>query len=204
MDAVFGEQVCDCALANGRFSLNGSCLILVLIDPPKSIADIIESLCGAIYTDSDLSQGIAAVRNILRPMSDALLSMKQESKTIRLMHPKKALQEMMGEIFQLQTSWETDFAKQQAAINLLDGKRWRQPDPSSPNVVAYIDWMDVVFVAVSDASAVIARNKACAIAVQTLKRHPELYQRLQVLRSKLENSASVHRVRKIPTEEIEI
>ena len=115
------------------------------------------------------------------------------------MHPKKALQEMIGEIFHLETSWETDFAKQQASINVLEGNRWRRPDPSSSNVVAYIHWMDVVFVAVSDASAVIARNKACAIAVQTLQRHPDIYARLQVLRSKMENSLSVNSVKKTPT-----
>lgn len=158
------------------------------IDPPKCIADIVESLFGAIYMDSDLPHGIAAVENVLEPMCTSLLKLKEERQVIQLIHPKKALQELVGGVLSLETTWESNFANQHESASVLDGNTWRMVDPLSNYVVGYVHFMDHILVAVSDASATVARNTACAIAVQALQRNPHILKRLEDARYKLESA----------------
>ncbi len=167
-------------------------------DPPKAIADVVESLFGAIYTDSGLSQGMTAVSNMLGPMYNALLQFERENKEIRLTHPKKALQEMVGEVLSLDTSFENDFARQQSSTVVLDGKVWRMADPLSSNVVGSIHLMECTLVAVSNFSATVARNQACALIVQALQRNPGILQRLKDFRQRVEFilASKAHTIRK--------
>jgi dsRNA-specific ribonuclease len=156
-------------------------------EPPKSIADIVESLFGAIYTDGGISQGLRAASNMLAPVCNALLKRKQENKKICLTHPKKALQALMGEVLELETAWENEFAVEQTRTQVLDGTAWRLADPFSSNAVGYVHFMESILVAVSDPSATVARNKACALIVQALQTNPTILEHLQELRHRVES-----------------
>lgn len=156
-------------------------------EPPKSIADIVESLFGAIYTDGGISQGLRAATNMLAPMCNALLKLRREKKKLCLMHPKKALQEILGEMLELETAWENDYAAEHAPAEVLDGATWRLVDPFSSNAVGYVHFMESILFAVSDLSASIARNKACAVVVQALRSNPIILEALQQLRHRVES-----------------
>jgi dsRNA-specific ribonuclease len=157
-------------------------------EPPKSIADVVESLFGAIYTDGGISHGLRAVGNLLAPMCNALLKRKKEKKEICLTHPKKALQAIMGEVLELETAWENEYAVEQTTrAQVLDGTAWRFVDPFSSNAVGYVHLMGSVLVAVSDQSATVARNKACALVVHALQTNPTILEHLQELRHRVES-----------------
>lgn len=176
-------------------------------EPPKSIADIVESLFGAIYTDRGFSDGLQAATNMLRPICSAILNVQEQEKkrttttttkstttTIRWMiHPKKDLQELVGELLKVETAWENDFAVEHAGTQVLDGTSWRLVDPSlvssNNNAIGYIHFMESILVAVSDASAAVARNKACAVMVKGLRSNPTLLlEPLQRLRQGVERA----------------
>jgi hypothetical protein len=155
-----------------------------LLDPPKVIADIVESLIGAIYVDGGLEAGMEAARTLLKPVLDVLLT---HGEYIDLVHPKKKLQELVGELLVVETTWEDTFHQK---IPLLDGNSLRPADPYGTQGIGYVSFMDTILVAVSDSSRAVARNKACAIIVQVLTSDLNLLQRLQNLRCMVESTTT--------------
>jgi hypothetical protein len=160
-----------------------------LIDPPKVIADIMESLIGAIYVDVGLEAAMQACRNLLKPVLDVVL-VSTVPDTIVLEHPKKRLQELVGSLLVVDVTWEDAF--QQQGTPLVDGNHLRFADPQGTHAIAYIHFMDTILLAVSDPSRAVARNKACAIMVQVLTCQVELLQRLQGLRHIVERAMMTH------------
>jgi Ribonuclease III domain len=159
-------------------------LFFSLLDPPKVIADIVESLIGAIYVDGGLEAGMEAARTLLKPVLDVLLT---DGEYIDLVHPKKKLQELVGELLVVETTWEDTFHQK---ILLLDGSSLRPADPYGTQGIGYVSFMDTILVAVSDSSRAVARNKACAIIVQVLTSDLNLLQRLQNLRYMVESNTT--------------
>ena len=155
-----------------------------MLDPPKVIADIVESLIGAIYVDGGLEAGMEAARTLLKPVLDVILI---HGEYIDLVHPKKKLQELVGELLVVETTWEDNFSQN---IPLLDGSQLRFADPYGTQGIGYVRFMDTLLVAVSDSSRAVARNKACAIIVQVLESDLNLLQRLQNLRYLVESTAT--------------
>jgi len=155
-----------------------------LLDPPKVIADIVESLIGAIYMDGGLEAGMEAARTLLKPVLDVIL---MHGEYIDLVHPKKKLQELVGELLVVETTWEDNFHQN---IPLLDGSQLRFADPYGTQGIGYVRFMDTILVAVSDSSRAVARNKACAIIVQVLISDLNLLKRLQNLRYLVESAAT--------------
>ena len=165
--------------------LSESCSRNLYSDPPKAIADIVESLLGAIFLDSGIEAALAAATRMLTPVFEAIPQLQRNDADFSLTHPKKALQEILGEILHLDTSWEHEFSSKQQS-KVLDGPMWRFPDPYSTNIVGYIHFMDSILMAVSDASGTVARNKACAAVVHVLKESDWLLGPLQQLRQRVE------------------
>lgn len=148
-------------------------------DPPKALADIVESLIGAVYVRGGIEAGLTAVRTLLKPVLDVLLTYGCE---MDVMHPKKRLQEMVGEILVVESMSEDAF---QADVPILDGDLWRSSSRYGTHTIGYIQFQDQVLFAVADPSPSVARNKACAIIVQVLERNPEVLKGLQDLRHRV-------------------
>lgn len=159
-----------------------------LADPPKAIADIVESVLGAIFKDGGLSASLEAAQTVLAPLYDALLERKANAMDIQLMHPKKALQELAGETLEMQTKWESEWAEQvDGTTRVLEGKNWRPVDPMNTNVVAYLRFMGSTVMAVSSPSSSVACSQVCAVMVSLLRRNKAgVLDRLQRLRHHVE------------------
>lgn len=137
--------------------------------------------------DAGLAAGLQAARSVLGPICHALTTLKQEDKAIQLMHPRKALQELTGELVELRMAWESDFIKLcGGTMKVLEGIHLRLVDPLSTNAVAYLCFMDSMLVAVSSRSANVARNHVCSLFVHALRRKPHFVERLSKLRYNVE------------------
>jgi hypothetical protein len=106
----FGEQI-SCTHVEKFFIVTLILLIqfLFLIDPPKAISDIVEAVLGAVHVDGGFCDGQAAALRLMSPIFNVLLEARKEKKKISLKHPKKVMQEL-GEILELYSSSESDFA----------------------------------------------------------------------------------------------
>ena len=115
------------------------------------------------------------------------------------MHPRKALQELAGDLLALETGWESDFSKRAVGKNtsVLDRSRLRAVDPLSSNALACLYFMDSIVIAVSNSSANVARNQACAHVVRVLRQSQNLLEKLQDLRRNVEQVMSA-RARTLP------
>jgi len=157
-------------------------------DPPKCLADIVESVIGAIYMDGGLASGMAAALTILAPICEALSKWKDEGRYIDLAHPKKTMQELVGSLLLLSSTWEDNFATSTSARQVLEGNSWRPVDPYNSNAVGHVDMNHSTLVAVADASVSVARNRACGIIVALLRSNPALMEKLGDLRRRVESA----------------
>ena len=159
-------------------------------DPPKVAADVVEALIGAVYRDSGLEAGIAAVSKILLPLFQCLVKMHARDRTIDTMHPRKMMQEIGGSLLLLKISREERFASNKPEARLWTGRRWVAPRLDSQDFVASVECLGIDLVCVSDGSAEVAGNRACALVVAMLRRSPSLLSRVQSIRTLVESSAT--------------
>jgi dsRNA-specific ribonuclease len=163
--------------------------VRLFIDPPKAISDTVEAVFGAVHVDGGFVHGQAAVLQLLSPILQVLLKAQRENRKISLMHPKKVMQEMGGEMLELNASTESDFAGE-SSTDVLFGSNWGHAKSESSNYISTVEVMGSTVVAVSDPSLSVARNKACALVVGALQSNSALTAKLQSYRTKVESSFS--------------
>jgi hypothetical protein len=173
----------------------GVCSICLLCDvykdPPKAIADTVEAVIGAVHVDGGHAEGQKAVLQLLAPILDVLFQARTEKKEIYVKHPKKIMQEMGGELLELSSASEADFAASKGEVPVWFGSKWGTADRDGTSYIASIEVLGSTILAVSDPSVVVARNRACALITATLERDHTLLNRLQACRVKVESNISL-------------
>jgi hypothetical protein len=144
----------------------------------------VEAVLGAVHVDGGVSEGLKAAHHILRPVLGFLVS----NTAIGIKHPKKSLQEMGGELLELSVSREADFAVSKDGVAIWVGRQWREADKEGSNYVASIGFMGSTLLAVLDVSALVARNRVCALMVTILEQNPELLSRFRAARFQIETA----------------
>lgn len=157
-------------------------------DPPKAISDIVEAVFGAVHVDGGFSAGQRGVLHLMAPIFKVLLKARNEGKEISLKHPKKVMQELGGDLFELSSSRESDFFAIHAnrSTDILCDKKWNKAHPDGGNFVATVELLGSTMLAVSDPSATVGRNRACYLITNTLQTKPELLAQLHAVRTKVE------------------
>jgi dsRNA-specific ribonuclease len=165
---------------------------LAVLDPPKVISDVVESLIGAVYLDAGFACGRAAVTKLLDPVFQYLSRPRDAFDDLPLKHPKKVMQEIGGNLLAIISYNESELAamkKEQREKTLVwHGSGWRKLDPKSQNYVAGIQFVGNDLILVSDISPVVARSRACAFVVCMLEQAPDLLERLKTVNSFVERS----------------
>jgi hypothetical protein len=162
----------------------------IYLDPPKAISDIVESVLGAVHTDGGFADGQAAVVHLMTPVLNVLLKARSENRDISLKHPKKMMQEMGGEILELSSSTESEFAVSSPGTDVLFGYKWDNVTTEGNKFIATVELLGSAILALADPSATVGRNKACALIVSTLQTYPDLRARVQLCRANVESDLS--------------
>jgi dsRNA-specific ribonuclease len=160
-------------------------------DPPKSISDMAEAVIGAIHVDGGFAAGQRACLRFMSPMLDVLLKAQRANKEIRLKHPRKAMQEMAGELLEVNLERGPYFASTSPDIDVLvQGGKWGRTSKDGNSFVGSVGILGSILTGVSDTSEKVARNKVCALAVCTIETNPELCDRLKTCLRRLESAHS--------------
>jgi hypothetical protein len=181
------------------------------LDPPKPIADIVEAVLGAVHVDSDFESGQAATMQ----MMSSVFSVFKQALTekgggidafLKIMkHPKKALQEMTGQLLEVMVCSEHEFASsflddEENNITIpqiLHKDEWRNPTRGGDgggNDTCYVSFVSILgfpLVVVADESATVARNKASSLVREAIEQHSELKKRIGICRSKVESGLTL-------------
>ncbi|KAG7344127.1 RNA helicase ERCC4-like protein [Nitzschia inconspicua] len=158
-------------------------------DPPKTVSDLVESLMGAIHIDGGYEAGQAAAKKILAPIFEIVISTAMESKSTlvnTLMHPKRALQEVTGELLDLTSTNEVACASNASdSIRVLYHERWDHPNHHGASNISTLTFLNNPIIGVADESLSISRNRACLLIVQALNEHPKLKERVAQCQSRI-------------------
>jgi dsRNA-specific ribonuclease len=158
-------------------------------DPPKALADIVESIIGAVFLDSGFAAGKAAALKIISPVRQ-LFKISSRHNNI-LEHPKHRLQEMGGTILQLCTIKESEAAFYLTGRKVWGDVRYVSLRPHGSRVVAAINCLGSHIVSVADSSSHSALVRACYVVLTVLNQQPELKERFIAVRSKILSQASL-------------
>eukprot|EP00980_Cylindrotheca_fusiformis_P003138 scaffold721_cov131-Cylindrotheca_fusiformis.AAC.28 len=160
-------------------------------DPPKSMSDIAESLLGAVHMDGGFAAGQSACLRFMSPLLNVLLEAQSLKKEIRLKHPRKAITEIAGDLFEIHVESEPYFALAAPKVDVLfQGGNWGPAKKESDSFVASVTILGSILLAVADPSARVAKNKVCAIVVTAVETNPRLLDRLQTCFRRIESTQS--------------
>jgi hypothetical protein len=148
---------------------------------PKPMADLVESLLGAIHVDTGFEAGQRAVLHVLSP----ILAFYKESGSPRISHPKRSLLEFGGDMFTLTTLTESEYFKRHQGCEVWRGLRLVPADRDGQDKVALVRCLDFNLVAVADVSASSASSRASALVLQILESSPALSEQFVTARSRL-------------------
>ena len=166
-------------------SFNLLWLVLFQSDPPKTLPDIIEAIFGAAHVDGGYEAGQHAVKNVMKPVLDALFrSLTSNSSDLRekarqMMHPKQYVHELGGGILRVKAWREEDFAAKRRNCPVWGNGAWSKCEGEGNNAIGLIESCGLHFIGIEEHSAHIARNRACAIAMEVFERNPELIEKLK-------------------------
>jgi hypothetical protein len=151
----------------------------------------VEAVLGAVHVDGGFLEGQKAVVHLLSPILRVLLKSRDEKTDLYVKHPKKIMQEMGGELLELYSATEADFAVSKQGTPVWFGKSWGRADREGSSYIASIEFLGSTILALSDPSALVARNRACALMVTALEKNPGILKRLQATRVKVESGVSI-------------
>lgn len=160
-------------------------------DPPKVAADVVEAVIGAVYMDGGFASGILAVNNVLSSLLPVLEKLYAKNSKLIIMHPRKALQEIGGNLLAVRVVREEDFALQQPKANVWLGRRWGTASQDGHRThVGSVYCLGSLIVSILESSSEVAGNRACALAVAMLKKYPKLLSRVQEGRTLVESEST--------------
>ena len=101
--------------------------------------------------------------------------------------PQKMLQEYCGELLELSGTSESEYSLLRESSPVWFGRQFGEAGTDGGNNIASLDFLGSNILAVSDTSAVIARNRCCALVVAYLENNPTLFDRLKRCRYTIES-----------------
>jgi hypothetical protein len=168
-----------------------------LAEPPKPISDVFEAVLGAVHVDSDFYAGQAAAIQLMSPVFGVLKNTTKGSKGSSLSkivkHPKKALQEMTGELVEISSCTESQFRSSFPEEPVLFKNRWKLAANDESCYVSFTRILGSVVVAVADESLAVTRNRVSSLMQQIIEGRDDLMRRLATCRSKLSQVADMNR-----------
>lgn len=160
-------------------------------DPPKALADIVESIIGAVFLDAGFAAGKAAALNIISPILQLFKHCSHHDDILG--HPKHQLQEVGGNILQLCTNKESDATFFLTGRKVWGDSRYVSLRPNGSRDVATVSCLGSHIVSVADSSSQIAVVRTCYIVLTVLNQHPELKERFLAARSNILSKLSLGR-----------
>jgi dsRNA-specific ribonuclease len=152
-------------------------------DPPKAIADVVESLLGAVHVDGGFESGQKAALHVLAPIREFFRSVGETTALIR--HPKMCLLELGGELVSVPTWREEEYAQAKKCPTVWQGQGFGPVNRNGHKEVASVQCLGVDLVSLSDRSRSSATNRACAIVLAALEGNPALLNRFKSARSRI-------------------
>ena len=167
-------------------------------DPPKVLADIVESLLGAVHVAQGFSQGQRSSHHVLSLITLALKQdiepnafHLQESVEL-LMHPKQVLKQTKA-FLSVKSMRESSYAVRHSNTPVWFGDRWGKASVNGNGAIGLIICCGFNVIAVLDkTSSVIARNRACALAMSIFRQVPDALSNLENIVLRL-NQSSEHK-----------
>jgi dsRNA-specific ribonuclease len=159
-------------------------------DPPKPIADIVESLLGAVHVDGGFESGQKAALHVLLPIQDLFRNMGETAALIK--HPKMSLLELGGDLVSVPTWKEEEYAQAKKSSTVWQGHEFGPVNRNGHKEVASVQCLGVDLVSVSDLSRSSATNRACAMVLATLEGNPALLDRFKTARSRIASQMTEH------------
>ena len=165
-------------------------------DPPKAIADICESLIGAVYLDGGFEAGQDAALHVVTPVLKIFPeddSASDEFFGSMLYHPKRKLREIGGSMISFSTRLEDATCSKNSSIEdasaVLVGTRKARQDGHL--ALVSVSLLGFELVSSIDFSGSSAANRACSLILACLKRNEELARRFVAARNKQIDSVSL-------------
>ncbi len=170
--------------------------VLDFVDPPKSLSDVVESMFGAAHVDGGFEAGQHAVGTVMDPILDALRkalltrnnSTDLKTKAREMMHPKQYVHELAGGILNVKAWQEEDFAIRRRHCPVWRNGDWITCEGTGNNSIGLIESFGIDLVGIEEKTSHIARNRACAMAMEVFETNTDLITKLksfsQLLRPK--------------------
>lgn len=173
-----------------------------LLDPPKSLSDIVESMFGAAHVDGGFEAGQNAVKTVMQPILNALLtalytrnSSDLRTKAREMMHPKQYVHELAGGILNVKAWKEEDFALRRRNCPVWRNGLWTACEGGGNNSIGLVESFGIDLVGIEEQSSHVARNRACAIAMEIFEKNTDLILKLksfsQLLRPKADEETQI-------------
>ena len=150
--------------------------------PPKPIADVVESLLGAVHVDGGFVKGQEAALHVLLPICDLFRQIREPAALAK--HPKQQLSELGGSLLSV-TVWSEEVYARTKTNLVWRGRQFGAVQRNGHKKVASVQCLGVDLVTVLDASRSAATNRACAMVLATLERNPDLLDRFKSARSRI-------------------
>ena len=147
-----------------------------------------EAVLGAVHVDGGFREGRKATLQVLDPIISFLRQARRDRREVSVKHPKKVLQEMGGEILELSSATESEFALSRGHTLVWFGRHMGEADREGSNYIASIELLGSCVLALADGSPVVARNRACALMVVFLENNPEIFARFKKCRYDIESN----------------
>lgn len=149
--------------------------------PPKSLADVVESLLGLVHVDRGFGAGQCSAQHILSPILQLISSLTEDQ---ILVHPLSRLKQLTGSLLAIETYDSDSFAKKFINAEVWNGFTWGPPGKNK--IVSRIHCYGRTLINVQCPSKSAAVNLACSLVVSVVARQshtPEFIERLRHARS---------------------
>ena len=142
------------------------------------------------YEDGGFENGVKAVMWILSPMLKAVSAMYEKDPTLVMIHPRKNIQEIGGNMLEVIVKREEQYAKTNPESLVWLGNRWGRACCDGQRYIGSVECLGFNVVAVADKSSEVAGNRACALAAAMFWRDQDLLSKLQAARAVVDSACS--------------
>eukprot|EP00977_Amphora_coffeiformis_P023118 scaffold12214_cov159-Amphora_coffeaeformis.AAC.9 len=144
-------------------------------NPPKPLADVVESQLGLVHVDGGFDAGQQSARHVLAPVLQLIGSLFDDQ---ILVHPKARLKEMAGHLLTIETYDPNSFTEKFCNADVWNGYGCWGPPGKSKTVARIHCYGDTVMMAsgISKSAAVYA---ACSLMLTVANEIPEIMEQLR-------------------------
>jgi endoribonuclease Dicer len=156
-------------------------------EPPKVLADVVEALLGAAHIDGGYKAGILAAKTMMDPILRTVKSLGGDA--TQLYHPITKMNHLAGNLLHVRVQREDSFLRESGRKTLVwQGSRWREASGEGSESTGTVKAVGKSIITVAEPTWKSARNRACALVVATLEKHPKLTERWQVVTTAIDRN----------------